>query len=89
MKRALLARSPDVLRKSSTVGRRAPAEPRWFGLPAVEAEVREILQAARDRRSEEDRLAKRGSRDPIAPLTTLKAALRGGRSPAIAAWSRS
>jgi hypothetical protein len=55
-KASLLGDNPDVLRKSESGARRSPAEPRWFGLPCVESEVRELVKAARDRQSEERRL---------------------------------
>jgi hypothetical protein len=71
-KRAFLARSPETLRKASAVGRRAPAEPHWIGIPSVAAEVREIVQAARDRRAEEDRLAKRGAPRETAPEAAMQ-----------------
>ena len=58
-KRELLALAPDVLRKAVTVGRSAPAEPRWVGLPCVEPEATEMVKAARDPRSS-------GSRRPLA-----------------------
>jgi hypothetical protein len=46
-KRELLALAPDVLRKSSAVGR-STLEPRWFGLPSIQP-VAEMVKAARDR----------------------------------------
>jgi hypothetical protein len=61
-KRELLALAPDVLRKAAAVGRSTPAESRWFGLPCVEPEATEMVKAARDRQSEELRLAKASSR---------------------------
>jgi hypothetical protein len=60
-KAALLDQFPDILRKSASRPL-ATAEPRWFGLPAVGAEVDELVKAARDRQAEEQRLAKASGR---------------------------
>jgi hypothetical protein len=54
VKGRLLAANPDILRKAA--GTRTPAEPRWFGLPAVAEEVAELVHAARDRQAERQRL---------------------------------
>ena len=78
-KRELLARSPDILRKASAVGRRAPTAPHWVGLPVVEAEASAMAKAARDRQSEERRLAKAAGRTPDEPgdlMPILKQTLR-------------
>ena len=74
---SLLRDNPDVLRKSDTGARRSSAEPRWFGLPCVEPEVREMVKAARDRQSEERRLAKASGRNmPGEPDGAMRQALR-------------
>jgi hypothetical protein len=54
----LVGAAPDILRKA---GGSIP-QPRWFGLPAVEAEVTELVKAARDRQAEERRLSKASGR---------------------------
>jgi hypothetical protein len=91
-KRALLARSPEILRKSarSLAGhpevRRARTEPHWRGLPVVEGEVTAMVKAARDRQSEERRLAKTSGqatpeRDALAALKqTLAQPIAGSRA---------
>lgn len=85
-KKALLARSPDVLRKSS---KRAVAAPHWIGFPGVPTEVTAIVKAARDRQSEERRLAKRAGAErahtDLGPAlasirSTLRAPLVGERN---------
>jgi hypothetical protein len=75
-KRALLARSPDVLRKSSA--RRPPAQPAWRGLPVDNVAAKTMVAEARSRGIEEQRLAKTSGQAASgqAALTTLKAALR-------------
>ena len=81
-KRALLARSPDVLHKASRLAghpevRRASAEPHWRGLPVDGIAAKTLEAEARSRRAEEQRLAKKsGQADPgQAAIATLKAAL--------------
>jgi len=78
-KRVLMARSPDILRKASAGGGRAPAAPHWVGLPVVEAEASAMVKAARDRQAEELRLAKASGRAPDEPgdlMPILKQTLR-------------
>jgi hypothetical protein len=74
-KRALLARSPDVLRKSSA--RRSPAQTAWRGLPVDNVAADTLVKEARSRGLEEQRLAKRsGQATPERALATLKVAMR-------------
>jgi hypothetical protein len=79
-KRALLARSPDVLRKGSRLVNHPDAKRTavsWRGLPIVEGEVTAMVKAARDRQSEERRLAKTsGQATPERALAALKQTLR-------------
>jgi hypothetical protein len=73
-KRALLARSPDVLRKSA---RRPHPQPAWRGLPVNSIEVDTLVKEACSRGLEEQRLAKRsGQATPERALATLKVAMR-------------
>jgi hypothetical protein len=83
MKRALLARDPTVLRKSSS--KSALAAPHWIGLPSVAPEVSAMVKAARDRQSEERRLAKRsGTERAHTELSTALASIRSAlRAPLV------
>jgi hypothetical protein len=54
-KRALLARSPNVLRKSSTKSRLA--EPSWRGLPVDNIAAETLAKEARSRAADRRRLA--------------------------------
>jgi hypothetical protein len=75
-KRALLARSPDVLRKSSA--RRTPAQPSWRGLPVDTIAVDTMVKEARSRGVEEQRLAKAFRRQAVGNVTQAElAALKG------------
>jgi hypothetical protein len=69
-KAELLKANPDVLRKSSS--KNALAAPHWIGLPSVAPEVTAMVKAARDRQSEERRLAKRAGTDLSTALATIK-----------------
>jgi hypothetical protein len=73
-KAELLKANPEVLRKSSKV-----AAPHWIGLPSVAAEVTAMVKAARDRQSEERRIAKRAGavgNDIGSALSSIRAMLR-------------
>jgi hypothetical protein len=61
VKGRLLAANPDILRKA-TARSSTPASPHWFGLPVIEVEAEQMVKAARDRQSEEQRLAKASGR---------------------------
>jgi hypothetical protein len=73
-KAELLKANPEVLRKSSKV-----AAPHWIGLPSVAPEVTAMVKAARDRQSEERRLAKRAGtvgNDLGSALSSIREMLR-------------
>jgi hypothetical protein len=76
LKRVLLARSPDVLRKSSA--RRPPAQLSWRGLPVDGIAADTLVKEARSRGLEAERLAKTsGQATPErAALAALKQTLR-------------
>jgi hypothetical protein len=79
VKRQLLAREPDVLRKSSAAV--CKIEPRWRGLLPVDTIAADtVAKEARSRAAEEQRLAKRtggdASREIARALPMLKTALR-------------
>jgi hypothetical protein len=74
-KAELLKANPEVLRKSSK--RAVAAAPHWIGLPTVAAEVTAMVKAARDRQSEERRLAKRaGTERANTDIRTALASIR-------------
>jgi hypothetical protein len=93
-KRALLARSPEILRKSArslaakvapygatSPKSRARTEPHWRGLPVDSIAAKTMVAEARSRGLEEQRLSKAAGRTPGDPGETLQVLKQTLRQP--------